>query len=189
MSFLSLSLFVLFFNQEIYKDRKKFSRQVFEVASSDLVNMGITVVSYTLKDVRDDMVWFRCILLLVLFALCAVPLYLCLFWNWQPNEPWILTGEDRIKRAEEPWSPRWGCQNCYLSVDGCQVKVHTCAIVSSQSTVAKKGSNSILDSAGGVSVRSSRLRLSYQVDFSYPFVLFMIVSVFGQVKTMANKIQ
>jgi len=40
--------------EEIYKDRKKFSRQVFEVASSDLVNMGITVVSYTLKDVRDD---------------------------------------------------------------------------------------------------------------------------------------
>jgi hypothetical protein len=24
------------------------------VASSDLVNMGITVVSYTLKDIRDD---------------------------------------------------------------------------------------------------------------------------------------
>ena len=46
----------LFSVQEIYKDRKKFSRQVFEVASSDLVNMGITVVSYTLKDVRDDMV-------------------------------------------------------------------------------------------------------------------------------------
>ena len=43
------------FPQEIYKDRKKFSRQVFEVASSDLVNMGITVVSYTLKDVRDEM--------------------------------------------------------------------------------------------------------------------------------------
>ena len=43
--------------QEIYKDRKKFSHQVFEVASSDLVNMGITVVSYTLKDVRDDEVY------------------------------------------------------------------------------------------------------------------------------------
>ena len=27
---------------------------MFEVASSDLVNMGITVVSYTLKDIRDD---------------------------------------------------------------------------------------------------------------------------------------
>ena len=40
--------------QEIYKDRKKFSQQVFEVASSDLVNMGITVVSYTLKDIRDE---------------------------------------------------------------------------------------------------------------------------------------
>jgi len=40
--------------QEIYKDRKKFSRAVFEVASSDLVNMGISVVSYTLKDLKDD---------------------------------------------------------------------------------------------------------------------------------------
>ncbi|KAL0280347.1 UNVERIFIED_CONTAM: hypothetical protein PYX00_001665 [Menopon gallinae] len=40
--------------EEIYKDRKKFSKNVFEVASSDLVNMGITVVSYTLKDIRDD---------------------------------------------------------------------------------------------------------------------------------------
>lgn len=44
--------------QEIYKDRKKFSKQVFEVASSDLVNMGITVVSYTLKDIRDEEVSF-----------------------------------------------------------------------------------------------------------------------------------
>jgi hypothetical protein len=40
--------------EEIYKDRKKFSKQVFEVASSDLVNMGVTVVSYTLKDIRDE---------------------------------------------------------------------------------------------------------------------------------------
>ena len=40
--------------EEIYKDRKKFSRQVFEMASSDLVNMGITVVFYTLKDIRDE---------------------------------------------------------------------------------------------------------------------------------------
>lgn len=45
---------LVFVFQEIYKDRKKFSKQVFEVASSDLVNMGITVVSYTLKDIRDD---------------------------------------------------------------------------------------------------------------------------------------
>lgn len=40
--------------QEIYKDRKKFNKQVFEVASSDLVNMGITVVSYTIKDIHDE---------------------------------------------------------------------------------------------------------------------------------------
>uniref|UniRef100_A0A914XKL7 Band 7 domain-containing protein n=1 Tax=Plectus sambesii TaxID=2011161 RepID=A0A914XKL7_9BILA len=40
--------------EEIYKDRQKFSEKVFEVASSDLVNMGITVVSYTLKDIRDE---------------------------------------------------------------------------------------------------------------------------------------
>uniref|UniRef100_A0A8C9TXI4 Flotillin n=1 Tax=Scleropages formosus TaxID=113540 RepID=A0A8C9TXI4_SCLFO len=40
--------------EEIYQDRKKFSEQVFKVASSDLVNMGISVVSYTLKDVHDD---------------------------------------------------------------------------------------------------------------------------------------
>ena len=39
--------------KEIYRDRKKFSEQVFKVASSDLVNMGITVVSYTLKDISD----------------------------------------------------------------------------------------------------------------------------------------
>lgn len=46
--------FAFFLSQEIYKDRKKFSKEVFEVASSDLVNMGITVVSYTLKDIRDE---------------------------------------------------------------------------------------------------------------------------------------
>lgn len=45
--------------EEIYKDRKKFSDQVFSVASSDLINMGITVVSYTLKDVRDEEGYLR----------------------------------------------------------------------------------------------------------------------------------
>ena len=28
--------------------------QVFEVASQDLYNMGIMVISYTLKDIKDD---------------------------------------------------------------------------------------------------------------------------------------
>ncbi|GAB6024771.1 flocculin flo1 [Chamberlinius hualienensis] len=40
--------------EEIAKDRKTFSKNVFEVASSDLLNMGIIVVSYTIKDMRDD---------------------------------------------------------------------------------------------------------------------------------------
>lgn len=53
--------------EEIYKDRKKFSKQVFEVASSDLVNMGITVVSYTLKDIRDEEVCLFFILYIELF--------------------------------------------------------------------------------------------------------------------------
>jgi flotillin len=40
--------------EEIYRDRKTFSKKVFEVASVDLHNMGIAVISYTLKDVRDE---------------------------------------------------------------------------------------------------------------------------------------
>ncbi|CAL4141116.1 unnamed protein product, partial [Meganyctiphanes norvegica] len=43
--------------KEIYKDRKKFNQNVFEVASSDLINMGITVLSYTLKDIHDDEIY------------------------------------------------------------------------------------------------------------------------------------
>ncbi|XP_069179863.1 flotillin-1 isoform X5 [Procambarus clarkii] len=44
--------------EEIYKDRKKFNQNVFEVASSDLINMGITVLSYTLKDIHDDETYY-----------------------------------------------------------------------------------------------------------------------------------
>merc|ERR1711953_1073826 len=40
--------------EEIYRDRKTFSTKVFEVASVDLHSMGIMVISYTLKDVRDE---------------------------------------------------------------------------------------------------------------------------------------
>lgn len=53
-------LLTLLCEQEIYQDRKKFSEQVFRVASSDLINMGIGVVSYTLKDVHDDQVCLFC---------------------------------------------------------------------------------------------------------------------------------
>merc|ERR1712223_603314 len=40
--------------EEIYRDRKTFSQNVFDVASQDLYTMGIMVVSYTIRDVSDD---------------------------------------------------------------------------------------------------------------------------------------
>merc|ERR1719249_457073 len=40
--------------EEIYRDRQTFSTKVFEVASQDLYTMGISVISYTLKDIRDE---------------------------------------------------------------------------------------------------------------------------------------
>merc|ERR1712029_616157 len=40
--------------EEIYRDRKTFSEKVFEVASKNLYEMGISVISYTLKDIRDE---------------------------------------------------------------------------------------------------------------------------------------
>lgn len=40
--------------EEIYQDRQKFSEAVFEVASRDLVNMGVSVISYTLQSISDD---------------------------------------------------------------------------------------------------------------------------------------
>ncbi|MBW7452572.1 flotillin family protein [Paenibacillus sepulcri] len=39
--------------EEIYKDRKKFASEVQEVAHIDLKKMGLTIVSFTIKDVRD----------------------------------------------------------------------------------------------------------------------------------------
>ncbi|EGD74372.1 flotillin 1 [Salpingoeca rosetta] len=40
--------------EEIYQDRQKFSTAVFEVASRDLINMGVTIVSYTLQSISDE---------------------------------------------------------------------------------------------------------------------------------------
>jgi len=39
---------------EIFKSRKKFAEQVFDCASTDLFNMGIQVISYTLREIKDD---------------------------------------------------------------------------------------------------------------------------------------
>lgn len=39
--------------EEIYKNREKFSQEVQRVASQDLAKMGLLIVSFTIKDVRD----------------------------------------------------------------------------------------------------------------------------------------
>ncbi|MFJ7975441.1 SPFH domain-containing protein [Peribacillus sp. JNUCC 23] len=39
--------------EEIYKNREKFSQEVQRVASQDLAKMGLVIVSFTIKDVRD----------------------------------------------------------------------------------------------------------------------------------------
>jgi len=40
--------------EEIYRDRKTFAGNVFDSASRDLYTMGVSVVSYTVRDVSDD---------------------------------------------------------------------------------------------------------------------------------------
>ncbi len=40
--------------EAICRDRRAFSTAVFEAASTDLANLGIVIVSYTVKDVIDD---------------------------------------------------------------------------------------------------------------------------------------
>lgn len=39
--------------EEIYKNRDKFSQEVQRVASQDLAKMGLVIVSFTIKEVRD----------------------------------------------------------------------------------------------------------------------------------------
>ena len=40
--------------EQIYQDRKAFSRRVFDVATTDLITMGLELISYTLKDITDN---------------------------------------------------------------------------------------------------------------------------------------
>jgi len=45
--------------EEIYQDRKLFSAKVFEVSTVDLANMGINVISYTIKEVTDELGYLK----------------------------------------------------------------------------------------------------------------------------------
>ena len=40
--------------EDIYKNRDAFAQRVQEVATGDLANMGLTIISFTLRDIRDD---------------------------------------------------------------------------------------------------------------------------------------
>src|SRR5215470_12016091 len=40
--------------EDIYKNRDAFAQSVQEVAAADLANMGLTIVSFTLRDIRDN---------------------------------------------------------------------------------------------------------------------------------------
>jgi flotillin len=40
--------------EEIYKNRDAFAQRVQEVAASDMANMGLSIVSFTLRDIRDN---------------------------------------------------------------------------------------------------------------------------------------
>jgi flotillin len=40
--------------EELYKDREMFSQRVQEMAAHDMANMGLQIVSFTLKDIRDE---------------------------------------------------------------------------------------------------------------------------------------
>jgi flotillin len=40
--------------EEIYKDRDAFAQKVLEVSGGDLANMGLEIVSFVIKDIRDD---------------------------------------------------------------------------------------------------------------------------------------
>jgi flotillin len=40
--------------EQIYKDREAFASQVLDVSAPDMANMGLEIVSFTIKDIRDD---------------------------------------------------------------------------------------------------------------------------------------
>ncbi len=40
--------------EQIYQDRETFAKHVREVAATDMANMGLVIVSFTIKDIRDE---------------------------------------------------------------------------------------------------------------------------------------
>ena len=45
--------------EEIYRERKMFSTAVLETAKKDFIGLGMSIISYTLKDIRDDVGYLK----------------------------------------------------------------------------------------------------------------------------------
>ena len=45
--------------EEIYRERKTFSNAVFEVSKKDFVKFGMSIISYTLKDITDEVGYLK----------------------------------------------------------------------------------------------------------------------------------
>ena len=57
--------------EEIYRERKTFSNAVFDVSKKDFVKFGMSIISYTLKDITDEVGYLKVnvIHFLLIFAL------------------------------------------------------------------------------------------------------------------------
>jgi len=90
--------------EQIYRDRKAFSSRVFEVASADLAGMGIVVISYTIKEVNDEVGYLK-----VNFFLYPY-LILKLSKNFQYQSLLDLLGLLRFNEMQELVRPEPTCQ-------------------------------------------------------------------------------
>ena len=45
--------------EEIYRERKTFSNAVFDVSKKDFVKFGMSIISYTLKDITDEVGYLK----------------------------------------------------------------------------------------------------------------------------------
>ena len=47
--------------EQVYKDRDEFAASVLEIAATDVIKMGIQILSFTIKDVHDDVQYLESI--------------------------------------------------------------------------------------------------------------------------------
>jgi hypothetical protein len=61
--------------EEIYRERKTFSNAVFDVSKKDFVKFGMSIISYTLKDITDEVGYLKVSDMIIGFMYCiqAIP--------------------------------------------------------------------------------------------------------------------